>query len=99
MAETSSHLFLHELSPQGLYLSCQVQVSERRALKPPKKGKQKLLDTSVSDVFHTDPLLGPPILLYLSKHHTDKECYMEVVGFSYFYYLRDHRFIEEKTYY
>lgn len=48
MAETSSHLFVHELSPQGLYLSCQVQVSERRALKPPKKGKQKLLDTSVS---------------------------------------------------
>lgn len=47
MAETSSHLFLHELSPQGLYLSCQVQVSERRALKPPKKGKQKLLDTPV----------------------------------------------------
>ena len=41
MAETSSHLFLHELSQQGLYLFCQVQVSERRALKPPKKGKQK----------------------------------------------------------
>ena len=48
MAETSSRLFLHELSPQGLYLSCQVQVSERRALKPPKKEKQKLLDTPVS---------------------------------------------------
>ena len=48
MAETSSHLFVHELSPQGLYLSCQVQVSKRRALKPPKKEKQKLLDTPVS---------------------------------------------------
>ena len=81
MAETSSHLFLHELSPQGLYLSCQVQVSERRALKPPKKGKQKLLDTPVSVCMY---LLGPPILLYLSKHHTNKECYMEVVGFRYF---------------
>ena len=48
MAETSSRLFLHELSPQGLYLSCQVQVPERRALKPPKKGKQKRLYTPVT---------------------------------------------------